>query len=270
MRLIRASFLGFALIILPLSSVLGHDFWIEPFTYKPTVGDRLPISLRVGEAFDGERYKRNPRHIKEFFLKGPSGTIEVDGQPGAEPAGQVVINGPGVQIIGYHSAHTITELPAGRFENYLQEEHLDNVIRSRRLSGTSKQPGREAFARYAKSILQSGKNTDDENGHEQFLGFSLELIPRQNPYTLSAGEEITILVNYLNQPLQGARVLAYSANDRDNPLVGVSDSKGEVTFRLPLAGPWLIRSLHIVEAVEIPNVDWESFWASLTFSIPGA
>ena len=44
-----------------------------------------------------------------------------------------------------------------------------------------------------------------------------------------------------------------------------SDANGRVDIRLQQKGLWLITVVYMQRAAEIPSVDWESFWASLTF-----
>ena len=44
-----------------------------------------------------------------------------------------------------------------------------------------------------------------------------------------------------------------------------SNAAGRAEFSTDLAGPWLIKAVHMVEAPDEVDADWESFWASLTF-----
>jgi uncharacterized GH25 family protein len=60
------------------------------------------------------------------------------------------------------------------------------------------------------------------------------------------------------------------AINRANPaqkLSARSGKDGRVRFRLPRAGMWLIKAVHMVEAPAGANAEWASYWASLTFEI---
>ena len=45
------------------------------------------------------------------------------------------------------------------------------------------------------------------------------------------------------------------------------DAKGNVTLRLARSGLWLVKAVHMAAAPPDAGVDWESWWASLTFEL---
>ena len=47
------------LIIFVAATARAHDFWIEPSTFHPQVGDAVTASLRVGENFAGDVVPRS-------------------------------------------------------------------------------------------------------------------------------------------------------------------------------------------------------------------
>src|SRR5690242_827407 len=55
----------FALAVAPLAA--AHDFWIEPSTFHPSVGDRVGLSLRVGQKVNGDPVPRIPPLIDRFL-----------------------------------------------------------------------------------------------------------------------------------------------------------------------------------------------------------
>ena len=46
-----------------------------------------------------------------------------------------------------------------------------------------------------------------------------------------------------------------------------TDSYGVATIPLSGAGRWFVRTIHMVETMSEPDVDYESNWATLTFEI---
>ncbi len=268
--MLRRIHFAICLLLLNLTDVSitsAHDFWIEPESYRPESGATLSVRLMVGETFSGMPYLRNPAHLKEFFLAGSSVRKPVEGAPGSEPAGSVLIEEDGLQILGYRSTHTLIELSPERFEAYLEQEQFKHAIDARAQRGQTDQPGREAFRRYAKSLLYAGSTGDMKQGHDRILGFTLELIPEQNPYSLLAGQALTLRILFRGKPLPGARILAYNENEATAPIVMHSDAHGRVSLDLHQGGVWLIRSVHLTPAASGLSADWESYWASLTFEI---
>ncbi len=247
----------------------AHDFWIEPASYQPNLGVTLPVRLLVGEALSGSPYRRNPAHLKEFFLAGSSGRKLIEGGPGSEPAGFVLIEEPGSLLLGYQSTHNLIELEADRFEAYLDQEQFKHAIEARARNGQTGQAGRESFTRYAKSLLHVGPTPNPGQGHDTILGFAIELVPEQNSYSLLPGQTLTVRILFYGMPLPGARVVAYNKHEPAEAIVAYSDAHGRVRFNLPRAGVWLLRSVHLVPAPVNPEADWESYWASLTFDLPG-
>ena len=244
----------------------AHDFWIEPSTYRPPEGSILEVALRVGERFRGEPYPRNPRHIKRFVGSGPMGEDPVLGRLGDEPAGRILVHGSGNTVLGYRSKPTVFQIAADKFEAYLKEEGLKQIMGIRADRGESDKEVREAFSRCAKSVILTG--TERGTGYDKRLGFELELVPERDPYGLRPGEEMPMLILYRGEPLSDARITAVNAAEPDQVVETRTDKKGRVRIPLNRPGVWLVRSVHMVPAPESLNADWESVWASLTFELP--
>ena len=82
------------------------------------------------------------------------------------------------------------------------------------------------------------------------------------------GARLTVRLLYQGRPLAGALVMALDAIDAQTPQKVRSDAQGRASFTLPRAGAWLIKAVHMIPAPRDASADWESFWASLTFSLP--
>jgi hypothetical protein len=251
-------------LLLPLPA-RAHEFWIEPKTFRPEVGSVLRLGLHLGERFAGEPFPRNPALIDTFVVVGPRGEQPVMGRSGGM-TNFVRIEAFGLHVIGYRSLRSRNELPAEKFESYLREEGLEAIVALRARQGESRKPGREVFSRCAKSLIAAGGEA--VGGYDRALGFTLELVPQQNPYTLGEGERLAVGVLHDGRPLAGAKLVAVNRREPEKLLSAVSDADGRATFRLASAGVWMITTVHIVRAPRGVDADWESFWASLTFETP--
>jgi uncharacterized GH25 family protein len=245
---------------------LAHDFWIEPSTFRPAVGSTVALRLVVGQGFRGDALPRNTALIVRFVLVGDGGETPVAGRPADEPAGSVRVDRPGLQIAGYRSRTTQVSLEPAKFEEYLREEGLEAIIAERARRGESQKPSRELFSRCARALLQAGDAAP--SGSDRPLGFTLELVAEKNPYALAPGAELAVRITYEGKPLPNALVAALSYDEPDRKLSQRSDANGRVVFRLPKAGVWLVKAVHMVRTKDNPDADWESFWASLTFEAP--
>ena len=260
-RLLRLVVATLALSVAP--PLLAHDLWIEPTSFAPEPGDIVGVRLRVGVNLAGEPLPRRPELVKQFVVVDASGRRPIVGRDGADPAGVLRVLVPGLHVIGYHSNPSRLELPAEKFNAYLDEEGLDAIIALRASRKQTDAPSREFFFRCAKSLVLAGRPSAAQA--DQVLGFPLELVAERNPYALRAGEEIPVRLTYENQPLAGALVVAINRADPAERLAARSDGEGRVRLRLRPGGMWLVKAVHMVAAPAGADADWASYWASLTF-----
>lgn len=260
--------LALALLIAPIA--LAHDVWIEPSSFRPAVGERVTVALRVGERLQGEPLPRIPALIDRFILRG----VPVVGRAGADPAGITVVGEPGLQWIGYQSrAYPLTS-EAQKFEDSLKEEGLERIIAERARTNQSTAPGRERFYRCAKSLLDvpgpDRKSTAaNASATPAPLGFTLELQPGRNPYALRAGDTLPLSLTFRGKPVANVLVVALRKDAPEKSVQARTDSAGRVSLRLDGAGFWLVKAVHMEAAPPDAGVDWESWWASMTFDLQG-
>lgn len=266
-----------ALVLLAAAGASAHDFWIKPSTFRPAPGSSIEVALEIGHPGEEEPYARNPQRIERFVIAGP-GTggpaIDISGAPGAHPAGATSVAGPGLYVIAYDSTHARSELPAEKFESYLEEEGLEHAIAARAAEGASEQPGKEIYSRCAKSIVRAAEPGHESQPDHQAamnpLGMRLELIPQADPTTLAAGSTLKVVLLFDGKPVEGVKVEAMPiARPHSLPPMRTA-ADGSVSFTIDHAGPWMLHAVHIFDAPKASGARWESLWASLTFDAPQA
>lgn len=250
-----------------VAPAFAHEFWIAPTTFRPEPGEVVHLHLRVGERFVGEPVRRNDAKIERFVAIDPSTGKEspVPGPDGADPAGTIRASGKGVHVVGYRGRHSSIVLEAEKFESYLKEEGLERVIEARAKAGTSAAPGREIYSRCAKALLESPGG--DGRGFDRALGFTLEIVPRENPFALKPGDSLPLALLYEGRPLEGALVVAMNAGSPDARVEARTDANGMVKLALGKPGAWLVKTVHMRPVTDRDDADWESFWGSLTFDV---
>jgi uncharacterized GH25 family protein len=253
-----------AIVALVAAQASAHDFWIEPSTFHPAVGERVTAALRVGQKLAGDPLPNIPPLIDRFILRGSGAERGVVGRAGADPAGMAFIAEGGLHWIGYQSNPYPVALEGPKFEDYLRDEGLERIIDARKKNGQSAAPGRERFYRCAKALL-------DTLGAASFdvpLGFTLELVPRKNPYAMKTTGNLPLTLTFRGKPIGDVLVVAMSKADPEKAVRARTDAKGRVTLPLAHAGFWLIKAVHMEAAPADAGVDWESWWASITFELP--
>ena len=260
----------------------AHEFWIAPVKEPLVVGSQVGLSLLVGEYFVGDlvgfsalqtaslvRYTVAGRQDLSSFLSSTQVAVL-----------QLQLQSAGTHLVVFDSQPNAITLSADSFHAYLHDEGLGFIKTKREAAGTGSQPGRERYRRYVKTLLQvsrpagasSKSNADSKKPdmtHATVVGQRLELVPLQNPLSLSPGANLGVKVLFESKPLAGALLKAWHKRGGQTVMVrATTGADGIVKFDLPYAGPWMISVVHMVPVTGAPDIDWDSFWGSLTFVVP--
>lgn len=274
-RHLRFVFLLVLLVNAGSGLALAHEFWIEPSSFTPKVGQRVDVALRVGEKFVGEPVQRKEERIERFVALVSKGASDqptehaIAGQEGDEPAGHFLVAHPGLIILTYDSNHSYIELEAEKFDEYLAEKGLEAIRKQRAGRNESSGPAREMYSRCAKSLVHATGEAADKPklGRDRPVGMPLEIVALFDPYAEPGIREGRFRLLFEGRPLPDVKVTAQARGAKEIQ-VQRSGKEGEVVFRLEHQGPWLIECTHMRTSPEPQKADYESLWASLTFEAP--
>ena len=243
----------------------GHEFWVEPSTFSLESGKLLGIRLCVGDGFEGWSLARNAERVELFAAAGPAGQQPVVGLDGADPAGVARFPAPGGYVIAYRSNRAFTEMPAAKFEEYLRDKGLENVLALRDKRGERLKSVREAYSRHSKALIRVGNR--DDSVVDRRMGLRLELIAEADRSPGAVKNLRSFQLLHDGMPLTGALVKATRPGTADEDLLARTDVDGRASFRLSAPGMWRIAAVHMIKAPANVAADWESLWASLTFEV---
>jgi uncharacterized GH25 family protein len=256
------------------SSAEAHEFWLSPSSYATKAGEAVTISARVGTGFRGEAKPYAAPRLVRFTM---SAAHVVDLSPAAQTGddvwARVVLADGGGALIAYQSNETEIELPAAEFDAYLRLEGLDAPLAERARRGASAGPGRERYARCAKTWIGGTSAARLTRP----VGLPLEIVPLADP---TRGGDARFRVVDHGRPFANAlvrawrRPLAGHASPQEGavrdsvPPVAESrtDAHGECTLSLAGGGEWMVNVVHMVPSDDRRVSDWQSLWASLTFA----
>jgi uncharacterized GH25 family protein len=255
-----------ALVLSLAETAAGHDFWIEPSAYDVPPGTPIEVALYVGDGAQIDEVGRSPELLRRFEAVTARGARPIGGRAGAAPAGIARLVDPGLTRLVYQSGHSFIELPAEKFESYLDDEGLEEISLERQRRGESLAPARESYARSCKSLVRVG---DAGNERDAPVGLPLELVAEDDLALWHDGGSLAFRLLFDGAPLAGRLVKLVHLEDPKLRLLGRSDLDGRVAFSPPRGGPWRVVSVHMQPAPPELEGEWESFWASLTFSLDG-
>lgn len=267
----RLSSLTLAALVFLTEIAGAHEFWVEPDTFRPEAGGRVAMHLFVGDVREGERDElaRRSDHLLRFDAIDSRGTSPVLGVLGRAPAGLFLPTKSGEVVIAYQGKHTFIELAAEKFESYLAEEGLERIIASRIRAGDSLAPGRESYARYAKTVVHvRGEGAEGSRVANREVGLPIEIVPETDVRAWADGDAFRVRVLYEGRPLADQRLKLIHLRDNELSVVARTNADGSATLQPPQPGPWLLATVYMRPAPEGVQGDWESFWGSLTFELP--
>ena len=242
----------------------AHDFWIEVSNARPPLNGLVSVRLRVGMQFKGDPVPRLQALYRRFTVIDASGEHPLIGQEGMEPAGYLRASIPGLATVIYYSAPSEVELDGAKFEAYLKDEGLDAISAIRARRGDTAKPAKDAFVRCAKALVDVGGQ--GEAGYDKVAGLPLELVAERDPCDVKPGGSLPVRLLFNGRPLQGALVVALNQADPTLKVEVRTDRHGRANLPLGKGGSWLIKAVHMIPAAPELHADWQSFWASLTFT----
>ena len=265
-----------ALLLVALLGGTGwaHDLFIRPDAFFVAAHARVVIPVLNGKFSTTENAVVRDR-LADLSVVGPLGrrAIPVDQWTDVDPRSTVTVQTEGAEtyVVGAAIKPRMLSLPAAEFNAYLKDEGIDNILQARRAGGAIGTPSRERYAKFPKALLQVGDTTSDD--YAAVLGYEAEIVPMANPYALTVGGILPVRCVVLGKPLVNAVVFAggrgVSGAVRLATQRLTTDGQGVVRVTLSAAGSWYVKFVHM-QAVDAPDANYESRWATLTFGVrPG-
>ncbi len=274
------------LLVLPAAAG-AHDFWLQPESYAIAPNSAVKVDMVIGH--DGILEPWNVRWERVVSLRsyGPRGVRDhqvgvVPNRGDARGGALVRLQEEGTHLLAFESHHSFSELPAEKFNAYLELEGLTPAQQARKRDGTSDQPGREIYSRRAKTLIQVGSKRTAEA--LQPIGQTLEIVPEAHPDGVH-GKDATLAFRILFQgrPLPGALVditflervdretITKVESDKHDTLSEErqgqrSDAQGRVVFDLPHQGRWRVNAIWTRSLDHHPTAAFETVFSSLSFA----
>lgn len=172
----------------------------------------------------------------------------------------------GTYVVGLSTQPRDVEQKAAAFNEYLAHDGMPDTLAERRKNKELNKDVRRRYSKYVKAIFQVGNERSDS--YKTPLDYPVEIIPRQNPYSLKAEQTLEVLCLKDGQPLVNQFVTAgRELNGREATLPSVrSDNNGLARITLKGAGKWYVKFIQMTK-LDDPQLNYESKWATLTFEV---
>lgn len=259
----------------------AHDFWLQPEAFRMAEPGPLLVQARVGHSDELSIWHTPPARIIAFHSVGPAGVTDQQSRLYGDPTTGLlapVLPRPGLHVLSLTSIHAQSDLPADRFNAYVEEEGVRPILADRVMRGAMERNGREIYSRRAKSLILVGGLEGAADDHvTRPIGLTLEIIPLTNPMRSAADAAFEFEVRYRGLPLAGALVHVQRLSEHPASMAPMrTDADGRATFDpgdpgdpgdADSGGGWMLHTVWSSPISGDPRGDYDTIFSSLTFSL---
>ena len=248
-----------------VSSILAHEFWLQPekFIYKP--GENINIRFWVGEDFDGSNWSGNRDKVKKLQLHLDDITDDISEQVTDEKGDSLQLNifDESTPMITFNSANSFIRLDSAKFNAYLEEDGLTAALDYRKAHQEMDSAGTEYYQRSVKTLLQVGGK---KSNISRATGLPLDIIPLSNPYALASTDTLAVKILFQQKPLANQLVNVWQRVDGKTTRTRYhTDTKGGLRFVVFTSGKWMVSTVQMLHLENEPAAHWQSYWGSCTW-----
>jgi uncharacterized GH25 family protein len=266
----RATVIGTVLLLTAVTVAAAHDMFIKPTRYFAPENAEVRVRLLNGTFTRSENSIARNR-LADASVITPTRRIALDtaewGIAGDTSTFHIHTRGAGTYVIGVSTRPSVIDLSADDFNLYLKDDGIPDVLDARKVAGELGKGARERYHKHVKSLIQVG-NTRSSH-YATALGYPAEIIPMENPYSLSSGASLRVRTMVDGKPAANQYVLYGGLTEKETniePKSVRSNADGIATIPLAVPGTWYIKFINMGK-VRGDSVDYESKWATITFQV---
>jgi hypothetical protein len=259
------------LLALGASSLCSaHDLWVIPGAYRVGSGESTRIFINNGDVFPESLTLLTEPRVVELRRRGPDGesTVKELRVDGKSLTFDFQSNASGTHALALTTRARRVRLKGEDFEDYLAEEGLSEVRELRAARGETDGAAIERYQKWAKTFVEVGDGSEaDEASWSEPLGHPIEIVPLAHPNRVEPGGDLPVRVLFRGEPIKGVPLRGARASGPAGEIAFTTDERGEALLTGLVPGRWYVKAIHLVEAADDPEVEWDSYWCTLTFEV---
>ncbi len=196
--------------IMFVSAILwAHEFWLQPSQFFVQPGSVIKLHLLVGENFNGDSWaNRSTRtdkllHYQYHKVTDITASIKNDDTT----ACNIRLSEAGTHLLYLHSNPSYIALDADKFNDYLADDGLDNIVALRQQNKELNKPARERYERFSKTFIQCGNVSSPLPAAQNDAMLDMQLL--NNPYTINSDNTLQIQAFFNQRPLTNKKIVAW-------------------------------------------------------------
>jgi uncharacterized GH25 family protein len=277
-RLRTLSLAWVALTLFAVQPVSAHDFWVVPGKFVLSPGEKIRVFLNSGDEFPESESLVGEFRIRSFSLTSVTGAKHLTRflTDGKSLTAEITAPEKGTAVLAAAVKPRLVRLKADEFNEYLEEDGLTRVLEERREMQEIDDAVVERYAKWAKAILKisdgedvaaDGEDVAADDTWKNPIGLKLEIVPEVNPHDIAPGDTLSVRVFFENEPISDLTIVGGRAGGPRHELRVVTDPEGRAEVLVPDSGRWYLRTIHMIRVEDDPQIQWESFWTTLTFEV---
>jgi uncharacterized GH25 family protein len=255
------------LLVLAIALISAREFWLQPLKFVYKSGEKLVMSFKAGENFIGEPWDLQKNQIQSLVLQHTSSSSSVLDSIREDGNNNLILTlrAEGSYLLSMQTKNAVNEWEAEKFNSFLKENGLDEILDRRTKTNTLASPAKEYYSGYTKLLVQVGEKKEDT--HKKINGFPVEILPLENPYALKIGDPIHFKILFDGKPVFGVRVKVWNRFDNRTTIQNIyTEKNGTLETRVSSPGPWMVSVIRMVPSKQ-SGADWQSYRGSLVFGI---
>ena len=267
---LRTPVITLALLLAAVTVAAAHDLFLKPTRHFAPENAEVRIRVLNGTFTRSENSiarnrladvsvvsptRRSPLDTAEWTVTGDTSTFHIH------------TRGAGTYVVGVSTKPSVIELSGDDFNLYLKEDGIPDLLEARQRAGELQKPAKERYSKHVKALVQVGQARS--NHYSTVMGYPAELVPVENPYSLSSGATLRLRTLVDGKPAANQYVL-YGGRTADDGGIEQkstrSNAEGIASIPLAQAGTWYVKFINMVP-VRGDSITHESKWATITFQI---
>lgn len=264
----KRRWLPLALVLLAVASTLSaHDLFLKLESYFLNEGQAVEVRVLNGSFSTSEGPVTGDR-LLDVSLVSPQGRERLASSQwiprGDTTYVRLTTGDAGTYVLGASTKPRGITLTGTEFNEYLAHDGIPDILAARERDGELGDSARERYAKHVKAVFQVGSQRSEH--FSTILGYPAEIVPLDNPYEESLGNELRFRCAVDGMPVANQLVIAGGEADGTafDERSARSDANGVVRFTIDRAGRWYVKFIHMAK-VDEPDLDYVSKWATLTF-----
>jgi hypothetical protein len=175
--------------------VSAHDLFLKLDAYFQRPNAKVTVGVMNGTFRKSDGVGARER-IRDVSVVSPGGQVSRPPDSAWRDDGKTTLldmqtGVPGTCVVGLSTNPREIDFKAKDFNEYRSHDGLPDVLAARGKNREMRKDVRERYSKHVRAIFQVGGELTDE--YKKPLGYPVELIPQQNPYSLRAGQTLRVL-----------------------------------------------------------------------------